>query len=224
MKMSRRLSACIGFLACNAIALPALPALPAGGGETVAVMQAALSGELTAHARYAAYAKRAREERFPRLGYFAVALSVSEGIHARNFRKVLEDLRATPDVTVAAIETNDTQANLRNASSIELAEIDTRYPAFLKRLANENNPRAIEVLTFAWNSEKQHRALISKIISGTGIFFGLLTKTFEETPVDYFVCQNCGSTLPGADLPKDRCPICSQPVVGYMKIDPNRVE
>lgn len=215
--MSRRLSICIPFCLVMTIASSAAPPLIS---ETLAVMQAALSGELAAGARYAAYARRADEEGHPRLAYFSLALSASEGIHARNFQNVMKDLGATPDLSVAKPEVGDTQANLRNASQVELAEIDTRYPQFLKRLEKEGQPRAIAVLTFAWNAEKQHRELITQIISGSGVFFGILARKFEDRPVDYFVCQNCGSTLAGADLPKEHCPICSGPAKGYVKIDP----
>jgi rubrerythrin len=190
--------------------------------ETAAVLQAALRGELTAHAKYVAYARKAREENYPRLAYFALALSVSEGVHARNFERVLKDLGATPDLAVPAITVDTTQANIRNASAAELEEIDTRYPAYLKRITPEGYRQAIDVLTYAWQAEKQHRDLVQKIIAGSGILFGILSRTIEGTPVDYYVCRNCGSTLMGVDLTKDRtvCPICGGPISQYTKVDP----
>jgi hypothetical protein len=43
-----------------------------------------------------------------------------------------------------------------------------------------------------------------QLLSGSGIFFGIMAKTIEEHPVDYFVCQGCGSTL--VELPARGAP------------------
>jgi len=68
-----------------------------------------------------------------------------------------------------------------------------------------------------WESEKQHRDLIQKIESGTGVLFGVLTRAIEKRPTRSFVCQNCGSTL--QELPKDICPICKSPISQYKEVE-----
>jgi rubrerythrin len=185
--------------------------------ETVSVMQVVLAGEMLAHARYVAYAGKAREEKYPRIAALSLALAASEGIHARNFRKVLQDLgvAASPDSPVVPVA--DTQSNLRRASTAELDEIDVRYPQYLARIQPEHYAEAIGDLTHAWQAEKQHRDLITQLISGSGVLFGVLARTIEGTPVEYFVCSICGSTLP--QLPKDSCPICFGPVSAYSRVD-----
>ena len=48
------------------------------------------------------------------------------------------------------------------------------------------------------------------------MFFGLLTKRIEGNPYQYFVCQNCGSTL--SEIPASACPICGGASARYTKI------
>jgi hypothetical protein len=57
-------SACVLLAAFSVYAQSTYP-------ETINVMQSVLKGELGAHAKYAAYAEKAREERYMRLGYLA---------------------------------------------------------------------------------------------------------------------------------------------------------
>jgi len=186
--------------------------------ETITVMQAVYSGELLAHARYLAIAAKALEEKYPHIAYLATALASSEGVHARNFRDVLTSLSQAVDDQQPAVTVSDTKANLKLAANAELAEIDTRYPQYLKRIQPEGNQEAIDDLTHAWESEKQHRDLVTQLLSGTGIMFGVLVRTIEGKAVTYLICQKCGSTLD--ELPKDKCPICGGPVSNYRKIEP----
>ena len=147
--------------------------------QTITVIQGVLAGELLAHARYVAYAARAREEKYPHIASLALALAASEGVHARNFEQILNELGAPGDTQSPVVPVSD--------------------------------------LTHAWKAEKQHRDLITQLIQGSGLLFGVLARTIEGTPVDYFICDRCGSTLP--ELPKDSCPICGGPVSAYRKVD-----
>ena len=106
------------------------------------------------------------------------------------------------------VEVSSTKKNLKHATQVELKEIDEKYPQYLKKLNIENHRSAIRFVTYAWESEKQHRDLIKRIKSGTGIFFGILKKEFNESPSDYFVCRSCGSTL--TEVPEITCPICGK--------------
>ncbi len=188
-----------------------------GCPETIAVMQAVLQGELLAHARYVAYAGRAREESYPHIAALALALAASEGIHARNFQAVLRALGQPASAEIPTVPVSDTRTNLRAASTAELDEIDVRYPKYLARIRPEGYAAGIDALTHAWQAEKQHRDLITQLIQGSGLLFGVLARTIEGTPVDYFVCDNCGSTLP--ELPRDTCPVCGGPVSRYSRVD-----
>jgi rubrerythrin len=216
--------AIFSFLVAVCLAAPvAADNSPSSWPETVAVMRAALQEERTAHLKYLSFSKRAGEEKYPRIAYLFSALAFSEGIHARNFLAVLKDLNDPGDVAAVEFPLKDTKDNIRNSSTVELEEIDVRYPGFLDRLAPERRDDAISSLTHAWRAEKQHRDLIATLAKGSGALFGFLAALIEGKPVEYFVCLKCGSTLSTPEMPKrhdDPCPICGNPVSEYEKVEP----
>jgi len=205
-----------GILFCIIILLPFVNA-QTQYPKTISVLEAAYNGEIQAFHSYMAYAENANSENYTNIAKLFVALAASEAIHAHNFKTLLSELGV--EVTGSRkiqVEASDTKENLNKATKVELQEIDTKYPQFIKKIESEKHEEAIRNITYAWESEKQHRELIRKIQSGTGMFFGILSKKIEETPMEYFVCQNCGSTL--RELPQDNCPICKLSVLNYKKI------
>jgi len=189
--------------------------------ETIAVLQIAYRSEIQANLAYMAYAQKAISENYPNIGHLFVSLATSESIHARNFKKLLSDLGVeVKEMPKSEIIVSSTKKNLKNATQVELQEIDQKYPQFVEKVKLEMHEGALQNITYAWESEKQHRDLIQKIESGTGVLFGVLTRTIEKTPTRFFVCQNCGSTL--QELPKDSCPICKSPVSNYKEVEKSR--
>lgn len=187
---------------------------------TIQILQNLYKDELQAFHNYRAYARKAETENHPNIAKLFVAFATSESIHARNFKAVLSELGAEPQKQPELkVEVSSTKKNLNRATKVELEEIDKKYPQFIETLKSENHQGAIQFTTYAWESEKQHRDLIKRIKSGTGIFFGLLKKEFNESPTDYFVCQNCGSTL--TEIPNATCPICGGSAKNYKQIDAN---
>ncbi len=164
--------------------------------ETISVLQILYQDEVQAFNDYQAYAKKAASEKYPNIAKLFITLATSESIHARNFKKVLSDIGAeAQEVPGFEPKVSSTRKNLKLATAVELEEIDHKYPQFIKQITPENHAEAIQYITYAWEAEKQHRVLLKKIKSGTGIFFGFLTRKIEGSPSPYFVCQNCGSTL-----------------------------
>ena len=82
------------------------------------------------------------------------------------------------------VEASGTKENLNRATKVELQEIDTEYPQSIKKIELEKHEGAIRNITYAWESEKQHRELIRKIQSCTGVFFGMLSKKIEERHIN----------------------------------------
>jgi len=184
---------------------------------TISVLQILYQDEVQAFNDYKAYAKRAASEKYPNIAKLFMTLATSESIHARNFKKVLADIGAeAEEVPGSEPKVSSTRKNLKLAIAVELEEIDNKYPQFIKQVTPENHAEAIQYITYAWEAEKQHRALLKKIKSGTGIFFGFLTQKIEGSPSPYFVCQNCGSTL--SEIPEATCPICGGPSAKYTEI------
>lgn len=185
--------------------------------ETAGVIQTLYQDELQALHNYIAFAQKAEAENYPDIANLFHAFATSESIHARNFKEILSALNVKiKKIPVQPAKVLSTKKNLRFATKTELKEIDEKYPQFIKKLETENHAAAIQFTTYAWESEKQHRKLIKRIKSGTGIFFGVLAKEFRETQAEYFVCQNCGSTL--TILPEKICPICGDTVSKYKNI------
>ena len=185
--------------------------------KTISVLKMAYEGEIRAFHTYMEYAQKANSEDYPNIANLFVALASSEWIHARNVRTLLLELGAeVSEAQIPKIKVSSTKKNLKKATKVELSEIDTKYPQFIDQIESEHFEAAIRNITYAWLSEKQHRDLIEKIRSGTGMLFGLLAKKIEDSPTQYFVCQNCGSTL--TELPEDACPICKGSVSRYKKL------
>ena len=189
--------------------------------ETMAVLQIAYRSEIQANLAYMAYAPKAISEDYPNIGHLFVSLAASEAIHARNFKKLLSDLGVeVKETPKSEIKVSSTKKNLKNATQVELQEIDQKYPQFIEKVKPEMHEAVLQNITYAWESEKQHRDLIQKIESGTGVLFGVLTRAIEKTPTRFFVCQNCGSTL--QELPKDICLICKSPVSNYKEVEKSK--
>jgi len=77
-------------------------------------------------------------------------------------------------------------------------------------------PLLIESITFAWESEKQHRDLIIKIQKAVSNWFRLVISRIEGKSARYFVCQVCGSTL--TEIPENHCPICNHSNDKYTEV------
>lgn len=204
---------CIFTFLLSAVCINAQSRYP----ETISVMQTLYQDEIQAFKDYQAYAKKAASEKYPNIAKLFITLATSESIHARNFKTILSDIGAeAQEVPGIEPKVSSTRKNLKLATAVELEEIDNKYPQFIKQVTPENHAEAIQYITYAWEAEKQHRALLKRIKSGTGIFFGFLTQKIEGSPSPYFVCQNCGSTL--SEIPESSCPICAGPSSKYTEI------
>lgn len=184
--------------------------------ETVSGLKRVFIKESMAQKRYMAFSEKAKSENYPNISRLFVAIATSESIHARNMKKVLSDLGEDAMVPgSAAPEISDTQANLGQALGAELQDMDVVYPGLLEKIRPEGNADAIRVITYALESEKQHRHIIElmKSATETDIFFGMLAGTMESRSSKSFICMICGSTV--MQLPDEKCPICGNPVFNY---------
>jgi rubrerythrin len=185
--------------------------------ETVAVLSSVFEGEVRARVGYDACSRQALREGYPNIAYLFSSLSSSEAIHAANFRRLLSALGKNVEEPPAEdVVSRKTRENLKTACDRELDEIDRKYPSLLERMRPEAHEETVRFITYAWESEKQHRDLLKNILSGTGFFFQTLTRRIEGTPMFFLVCTTCGSTV--AERPKDHCPICGGPPSGYEEL------
>ncbi len=186
--------------------------------ETILALQMAYASELQAHLNYLRYAEKARLDNYPAIAHLFISFATSESFHARNFKQILSDLGVQGiELPKLEVKVSSTRVNLRNALDYELKDIDQRYPRVYEKSKPDDHEEAIRNIIYAWDSEKQHRDLIRMVRSGTGIFFGILSKKIEGASVQYFVCQVCGSTM--IELPTDRCPICNSQASRYKEVE-----
>lgn len=198
--------------------LPTSTAWAAPNAMTIEALKDRYQDEIGAHQAYLAYADRACKEGYPNIAHLFKSLAASEGVHARNFKKLLQELKVDINAIPMpkAREVGSTRSNLKHATAVERDEIDHEYPDILKRIASEANQDAITSITYAWKAEQQHRDLIEKIYNAAKRWFGLLVGRIEGGDSHYHVCSISGSTL--TEVPADKCPICAQPVSHYREV------
>jgi len=185
--------------------------------ETISVLQELYKSEIIACKTYSRFAQKADDEEYYSVARLFKALSESESVHARNFKNILNELGLEPKrFPEPDIQKADTKSNLKWALKVELSEIDTNYPKLINRIKPEGNEKALEYITYAWESEMQHRDLIKKMKSGCWLFFGKIVDKLKEAK-KYHVCQRCGSTV--FKLPEKSCVICGNPASMYKQIN-----
>ena len=204
------------LLASLLLASPVPPAYGQEYPETQAVLLEVHAAELKALSSYQAYARMALNENYPNIAYLFTALAASESIHARNMRELLEGLDAEVSEEIPPVKVYRTRKNLKKAAEVELREIDKLYPSYIKRLAPEEYPGAVEVLTHSWKAEQQHREHIEKIKVTVDAFFRSVAAKIESTDLLYYICEACGSTV--GEAPQDNCCICGGPVAGFHRV------
>jgi rubrerythrin len=171
--------------------------------KTIANIKAAIKGETTASAKYAAYSQKAKEEGFSKIAVLFEAASKAESIHATNHRAVLEQLGVAMEDFKPEYSVKSTKENLEDAYKGESYEIATMYPEFIKQAQKETVNLALISFNYAYQTEKKHQALYKNAIEQ-------LKANKENTlPSKYMVCQTCGNTYDG-EAPA-RCGISMTP-------------
>lgn len=168
--------------------------------QTIEDLKNAFTGETTASAKYAAYAKKAEEEGFTKISKLFQATSKSESIHAANHRAVLEQLGvAVPEVT-PKFEVKSTLENLQDAINGESYEVATMYPEMLKNVNASNINIAGISFKYAFETEKNHNKLYKKALEA------LNSGNEGSLAGQYAVCTTCGNTYENNG--PNRCGIC----------------
>ncbi|MGE5431876.1 MAG: rubrerythrin family protein [Syntrophomonadaceae bacterium] len=163
-------------------------------------LKTAFEGESTASAKYAAYAKKAREEGHPQIALLFEAASFSEATHANNHKSALSELGQTAGKITPKFEVKSTKENLQDAIKGETYEVTTMYPDFIKA-ASENIEKI--TLNYAYLTEKKHKEMYRNALAQ-------LEAGKESTlSSNYSVCTTCGNTYDGPA--PNRCGISMTP-------------
>lgn len=161
---------------------------PTAVAKNLVNMQAAYKGEMTATAKYAAYAKKAAGEGFPQIALLYRAISAAETIHAGNHKAVLAESGASVPVITPEYTVKSTRESLQDDIKGEAYEAATMYPDFLKTAAAAGNDLAVISLTYAQKTEKRHEGMYQRAL------VALDKHTLSTLPTAYFICPTCGNT------------------------------
>jgi Rubrerythrin len=146
----------------------------------------AFAGESQANHTYAAYARKADQEKLPGIAKLFRAASHAEKIHAANH------LRALGSVA-------DTVSNLKDAVNGEDFEFTKMYPPYIEEAKKDGNAAAERTLSFAMVVEKTHYDLYTEALA--------TAQEGKDIPAQkFYVCPICGHTV--ADGHPDKCPVC----------------
>ena len=167
--------------------------------KTIENLKAAITGESTASATYAAYAAKAAQEGQPLIQKLFEAASKAESVHAANHNKVLEKLGATMDPIDIQIHVGTTAENLKAAIAGETHEFESMYPEFIAVAEEEGQKAAVRSFTWATEAEKEHAALLEQAAD---------VEKFAEEKI--YVCPVCGYLMT-EESAKERCPVCGGP-------------
>ncbi len=174
----------------------------ASAAMTLDNLQAAFTGESTAHATYLAFAVKADQEGFAPVASLFRAAARAEERHAHNHADVIRKLGATPVANIVPPEVKTTRENLEAAIHGETYERDVMYPSFIAKARQDGEPQAVITFQLALAVEAEHAKLYADALKNLDSLRG-------GKPVAYYVCPYCGSTTSKADF--DLCPVCSTP-------------
>ncbi len=179
------------LVACNQKKKPIMTTKEHSDAEiqTIENMKSAYKGELTATAKYAAFAKKAIADGYPTIAVLYRAVSAAESIHAKNHRAVLEDAGATLPTIIPEFKVKSTKENLFDDINGEAYEAKTMYPDFLATASKADNQLAVLSLTYAMNTEKKHKAFFEQALGDIN------SNTLNSLPSSYSVCPVCGNTF-----------------------------
>ncbi len=169
-------------------------------GTTLENLKAAVQGETGASAKYAAFAKTAKEAGYEQISRQFEATSAAEQIHIKlevsEIQKVEPDYEppAAPSATGEA-----TDLNLISGALGEIYETSDMYPSFIKVAQEEGNSSAELVFTRAKLAESVHAELYLDAYNNI------------DNPDDrkFYLCPVCGYIHKGDDF--EKCPICFAP-------------
>lgn len=178
--------------------------------KTIDNLQAAYKGEVTAKAKYIAYAQKAEQEGFPQISSLYRAVSAAEHIHAGNHQSVLAESKVVVPTIKPEFTVKTTKENLAGDIKGEAYEATSMYPSFIKSAENAGNQIGIVSLTYAMKTEKKHNLMYTTALNA------LENNSVKTLPSIFYVCSLCGNTY--SNKAPARCTFCMTKSEKFMKI------
>ena len=169
-------------------------------GTTLENLKAAVAGETGASAKYAAFAKAAKEQGYDQIARLFEATSAAEQIHIGLEYGLVSQIDPDyekPSADAPAAEASD--LNLISGACGEIYETSDMYPAFIKKAQEEGETKAVQVFTRAKLAESVHAERYLDAYNN-------LDAADDDT---FYLCPICGYIHKGEDF--EKCPICFAP-------------
>jgi len=167
---------------------------------TIGHLKKAYETEMTASAKYTAYAQKAREENLPKISVLFRALARAEAIHASDYKSAIEQLGDRTENVSPSVDVKTTRENLQDAIKTEVKEVDAVYPAYAQAAGEEKLPLAALGINYSLKTGEQHRALLIAALNAID------NANITSLPSSYKLCLTCGAVY-GNDVP-DHCINC----------------
>ncbi|MBK9529508.1 MAG: rubrerythrin family protein [Acidobacteria bacterium] len=133
--------------------------------KTLENLQTAFDGESNANAKYLAFAKKADDEGYTKVGSLFRAAARAEEIHKNNHADVIKKMGGTPKADIKAAEVKTTAENLKGAIEGETYERDKMYTEFLAEARSSGNKEALRTFNFAKTAEGEHAKLYAEALA-----------------------------------------------------------
>jgi rubrerythrin len=189
---------------------------------TLANLKSSLISEYYTNARYSAFAEKAKKEGYLQIAKLFKALATAEGVHARNFKKVLDFAGVSTETSNSHFVVGSTEKNLKDAIQEEIMDIDIIYPAYIRQSYNSAISEANITFSKVWEAEKIHKNLLvimydqlmTKVIkvkesslasAPTKENLSKIEELFSKT--NYYVCPVDGRLLNNNDVNR-ACAMC----------------
>lgn len=174
---------------------------------TLENLNAAYQRESNQVVHYEACAQKAEEEKHPQAARLFRATAASEAIHRDIQKRAILKLGGH----IEAFKLEDpvaasTEENLKSAIKAETEESSTFYSGFVKAAKSEGLKAATRAFNYALAAEKRHAGFFQEALDGLA----------TNTPIDCYVCKDCGLLL--TKLPARKCPLCDEGLKAFKKI------
>lgn len=168
----------------------------------------AFAGESNANARYLAFAKKADEEGYGKVGGLFRAAARAEQVHFEKHAKVIESLGGKAVTNVAVPEVKTTKENLEAALKGEKYESKIMYPEFLTQAKKDGVADAVDAFEDAQAAEAVHAGWYEKALANL--------EAWKTPNADFYVCPVCGNVVDA--LTMKECPICMTPTEKFITV------
>jgi len=169
-----------------------------------------IEGEITANAKYLAYAEQARQDSMFAIAALFEASAIAEKAHADRQITMLMGLGGTFTKFDPQYPAFDIKNNLLDAIEIENYEAEDMYAGFIVISKEEGLEDITESFEWALKAEQKHRDLFKLALAS-------LDDTNIILPTAYMVCPRCGNTMDAANYSKP-CDICENDASKFVEV------